>query len=151
MTFDGEIPEFAFGKAERRFTIGNKIEVQPGIYMTIEQGCVLENEKCAYLGVYSDAGSRHIITAAITDAELSAYKSHPETFFGQTLQISKNIQDPVEFFEFIVNSYKKTPRKKLLEFMGLSNEAYEIGLLTDEELLFFYAEGLTRKTFSKDK
>jgi ubiquinone biosynthesis protein Coq4 len=73
----------------------------------------------------------------------AAYRSHPETFFGRILPISKNIEDPVDFYEFLFNSYKETPREKLLEFMNGAPDIEDLKKLPDDELRFVYAELLT--------
>ena len=74
----------------------------------------------------------------------AAYKSHPETFFGRILLGSKNTNDPMDLYEFFINSYKETPREKLLEFMNDAPDVDELKKLSDNELLFVYAERLTQ-------
>ncbi|MEN8179586.1 MAG: hypothetical protein ABFS39_13355 [Pseudomonadota bacterium] len=49
ITFDGEIPQFAYGEAERRFTIGERLDVAEGVTMTLQSGIVMEPEQKAYL------------------------------------------------------------------------------------------------------
>jgi hypothetical protein len=140
-TFDGEIPEFAFGEAERRWTIGERHQLDhescPG---TLLQGVVLENEKCAYLNYKMDDGRNIIVTADLSDAELAAYRAHPETFFGEYRKVGKNTNDPLELFEFIYESYKKTPREKILEWMAKAPDIELLKLLPDEDLRMAFAE-----------
>lgn len=143
VTFDGEIPEFSFGKADRRFVIGEPLEVDDGVYMKLESGIVVESEQKAYLVVAGDGDQRHILTAQLSDAEIAAYKSHPETFFGRVVSVSKNTEDPMDLYEFFIDVYKHTPREKLLEFMNISHNIEELKKLPNEELLFVYAERLT--------
>jgi len=143
VTFDGEVPEFAFGDAERRFTIGERLEVEDGIFVTLQSGIIMESEQKACLVVNDDNGQSHIMMAELSDAEMAAYRSHPETFFGRVLSASKNTEDPVDLYEFFVNGYKETPREKLLEFMNGAPDIEELRKLPDDELLFVYAERLT--------
>lgn len=143
VTFDGELPEFAFGEADRRFTIGERLGVADGVFMTLESGIVVEPEQKAYLVVADDGDQRHIVTAQLSDAEMAAYKSHPETFFGRVVSVSKNTEDPMDLYEFFINGYKDTPREKLLEFMNSSPDIEVLKKLPDDELLFVYAERLT--------
>lgn len=82
--------------------------------------------------------------ARLSNAEMAAYKSHPETFFGRVLSVSKNTEDPVDLYEFFIENYKKTPREKLLEFMNSAPDIEALMKLTDDELRFVYAERLTR-------
>jgi hypothetical protein len=73
-TFDGELPEFAFGQAERRFVVGDRHQMDDSFIGLLEQGIVVENEKTAYL-VYNGDGRRVIYNAPLTDSELSAYET----------------------------------------------------------------------------
>jgi hypothetical protein len=140
-TFDGEIPEFSFGEAERRWTIGERHqldhEICPG---TLLQGVVLENEKRAYLNYVMDDGRNIMVTADLSDAELAAYRQHPETFFGEYRKVGKNTNDPLALFEFIYENYKKTPREKILGWMTGALDIESLKLLPDEELRMIYAE-----------
>ena len=142
VTFDGEIPEFAFGKAERRFTMGERFEVADGVSATLESGVVAEPERRAYL-VVSDDNGKHIMTAELSDSEMEAYRSHPETFFGRTVQVSKNAEDPMDLYAFFLNGYKETSREKLLEFMHGAPDLEELKKLPEDELRYTYAERLT--------
>lgn len=143
VTFDGEIPEFAFGAAERRFTIGDPIQVADGVVMKLDSGIVAEFERKAYLVVTDEAGQSRIMTAELSDAEVAAYKAHPETFFGRVAKVSKDAKEPMDLYEFFYNGYKETPRKKLLEFMNDAPDIEELKTLTEEELRYTYAERLT--------
>jgi hypothetical protein len=151
ITFDGEIPEFAFGKAERRFTIGERLEVADGVFMILQSGIVMESERKAYLVVIDDAGQSHIMTAELSVDEVAAYASHPETFFDRIAPISKNIEDPIDLYEFFLNGYRDTPRVKLLEFMTDAPDIEELKKLAKDELLFVYAERLTHVTMRDRK
>jgi hypothetical protein len=140
-TFDGEIPEFSFGEAERRWTIGERHQLDhescPG---TLVQGVVVENERCAYLNYAMDDGRNIMVTADLSDAELSAYRQHPETFFGEYRKVGKNTNDPLALFEFIYESYKKTPHEKLLTWMAGAPDIEKLKALPDEELRLVFAE-----------
>lgn len=151
VTFDGEIPEFAFGEAERRFAIGDRIEVADGVFVTLQSGIVVEPEKKAYLVVADDEDQGHIMTAELSDAEMAAYKSHPETFFGRVVPVSKNTEDPMDLYDFFYDSYKETPREKLLEFMDGASDMEELMKLPDDELRYAYAERLTHWTMRDRK
>jgi hypothetical protein len=142
-TFDGEIPEFAFGDAKRRFIIGERLKVGNEIFLTLQSGIVIESEKKACLVVNDDNRNNYIMMVELSDAELVAYRSHPETFFGRVLPVSKNTNDPIDLYEFFINSHKETTREKLLEFMNNAPDIEDLKKLPDDELLFVYAERLT--------
>jgi hypothetical protein len=142
-TFDGEVPEFAFGDAKRRFVIGERLKVRDEIFVTLQSGIVIESEKRACLVVNDGKANSYIMMVELSDAELAAYRSHPETFFGRVLSVSKNTNDPIDLYEFFINGYKKTSREKLLEFMNNAPDIEDLKKLSDDELLFVYAERLT--------
>lgn len=143
VTFDGEIPEFAFGEAERRFTIGERYEVSSGVSVVLQSGIVMEAEKRAYLVVSDDSGNGHIMTAELSDWEMEAYRSHPETFFGRIVEVSKKTEDPIDLYTFFLNGYKGTQREKLLEFMQGAPDFEELKKLPEDELRYRYVERLT--------
>lgn len=143
VTFDGEIPEFAFGEAERRFTLGQLLQVENGEFVTLQSGVVMETEKKAFLVVSDSQGRSHIMTTGLSDAEIKAYRSHPETFFGRVQKVSKNTNNPLDLYAFFLESYKQTPREKLLEFMAGAPDFNELKQLSDEELRYAYAERVT--------
>jgi SEC-C motif len=152
-TFDGELPEFAFGQAERRFIVGDQHQMDDGFIGVLEQGIVSENEKTAYL-VYNGDGRRVIYNAPLTDAELSAYKRHPETFFGKIADVGKQLTSTLDLYAFIYESYKNTPREKILEWLAKSPELEALAKLPNEELRYAYVErtviGVIHKNPPKD-
>jgi hypothetical protein len=150
-TFDGELPEFAFGKAKRRFTIGERFEVAEGIFVTLQSGVVAEPERRAYLVVSDDAGKGHIMTAELSDSEMEAYRSHPETFFGRIVQVSQKAEDPMDLYTFFFNGCKETSREKLLEFMRGAPDLEELKKLPEDELRYAYAERLTHSAMRDKK
>jgi hypothetical protein len=154
LTFDGEVPEFAFGQAERRFIVGDHHRLDDGTEGVLEQGFVLENEKAAYLVYATDDGRRAIHSAPLTDAELAAYKQHPETFFGKVQEVGKEVTSTLDMYEFIHESYKNVPREKILEWFAKSPDVKELEQLPIEELRFAYTErtviGMIHKNPPKD-
>jgi hypothetical protein len=143
VTFDGEVPEFAFGEAERKWTIGERYdlsEMEPGAAGVLTSATVLETEKAAHLAFQLDGGRSVIATAPMTDAELSAYRSHPETFFGVHRAVGGNLDTPFELFEWLHEGYRNTPREKLLEFFSSAPDLAHLSTLPDDELLLVCCE-----------
>jgi hypothetical protein len=87
-----------------------------------------------------DDGRYIMVTADLSDAELSAYRQHPETFFGEYRKVGKNTNDPLALFEFIYQSYQKTPREKLLMWMAGAPDIEQLNTLPDDELRMIFAE-----------
>ena len=152
-TFDGELPEFAFGQAERRFIIGDRHQMDDGFIGVLEQGIVVESEKTAHL-VYNGEGRRVIYRAPLSDAEVSAYKRHPETFFGRIEHVGKQLTSTLDLYAFIYESYKNTPREKILEWFAKSPDIEALAKLPIEDLRYAYAErtviGFIHKNPPKD-
>ncbi len=151
VSFDGEIPEFAFDEAERRFIVGERYEVEKGVFGVLTSGNVLENEKAAYLGFSLDDGRNVIYTATLSEPELSAYRQHPETFFGQVVKQGGKIEDPIDMFEFFREGFKNAPRERILEFFASAPDIDEISQLPDDELRLVYAERHTLSVMSKSE
>ena len=143
-TFDGEIPEFAFGEAERRFKIGERYkldEFEAGVEGVLIYGAVLKSTKTAHLSFSLPDGRNVLLQAHLSDAELAAYNQHPETFFGVPLKVGKNIgNDPFELFEFLYENYKSAPREKMLEWFAKAEDLDELKKLSDDDLRLAYCE-----------
>jgi hypothetical protein len=136
-TFDGEVPEFAFGEAERKWKIGGRYdlsEMEPGAAGVLTTATVSPTEKLVYLAFQLDGGRNVIATAPMTDAELSAYTSHPDTFFGVPRPVGGKLNTPLELFEWLHENYRNTPREKLLEFLKDAPDLSHLSTLPDDEL-----------------
>jgi hypothetical protein len=84
-TFDGQIPEYTFNPDAHRILIGehylvtdeNGIE-RPG---EVTAATVAESEQVAYCAVRFEDG-RVISRMPLSEADLAAWRKHPDTFFG---------------------------------------------------------------------
>jgi hypothetical protein len=148
VTFDGEIPEFAFnGEARKnRLLIGSRCIIPDGqgndVVGVLMTATVSEKEKKIF-GVYRlDNGKQVICTNPMSDEEVLAYQRYPDTFFGVPLNQSGEAKDPMELFDFFYNTYKKTPPEKLLEFMKNASDIEELKKLSPKELAITYCERL---------
>jgi hypothetical protein len=144
-TFEGEIPEFAFGDTENRLTIGQRYLVPDGLNEVagkLIDAVVVENEKSVY-GVHQlDDGRNIIVSCPVTDAELSAYRRYPETFFGTYKPSERKIHDPLDMFDFLYQTYRHTSRDKLLEFLSTHPQHNRFLNESQEELAITYCEEL---------
>lgn len=154
-TFDGEIAEYAFGEAAAasRLLIGNRYEVNDGTggkrVGVLTTATVLENEGAAYCGFQLEDG-RHILSKApLSPAEIAAWKRHPDTFFGIVEQRKTTITDPVEFYEFVLASYKGTTKQKLLEFLAGAPDIEMLSRLEQPALASVYAERLAARMWQR--
>jgi len=92
-----------------------------------------------------------IITNELTDEETSAYKRHPDTFFATYKQQSRTANTPIEFYDFLYESYSQSTKEKLLEFMKDSTNYDELVEMTQEELAKLYCEGMTNHMIEKGR
>lgn len=145
-TFDGENPELAFNSIDDGnppLLIGNRYLIpsdKGDVAATLRHVIVDEGRKLA-IGAYDvDGGGSSILSCPLSDVELAAYKKHPRTFFGD-LQPKTKIDDPLEFYDWLYNCYRNTPKEKLLEFMSHYPNIAELKKLSQEELAKLYCQG----------
>jgi len=151
-TFDGEVAEFAFGEAEPKWKIGERYDLQdaePRATGVLTTATASTAEKVVYLGFQLDDGRSIIMTAPMSDAEISAYTAHPDTFFGVVRSVGRRLDDPLELFEWFYGNYRNTPREKLLEHMASWPDVEELTKLSDEELLRTYVDRVVSATLAR--
>jgi hypothetical protein len=146
-SFDDRLPEEVFAAArETRLRVGEIYLVPdeagwevPGV---LSQAVVLESEKRVY-GTYQLADGRSVIcTVPVADDELAIYKRSPDTFFGVVRPVSKRIKTPLDAYDFAFETYSKTGREKLLEFMAAWPGIERLRTLPHAELAQEYAAGI---------
>ena len=143
-TFDGEIPEFAFGEGAPRLLIGQRYLIKdeagngrPGLLTT---ATVAENESKAYCGLTFDDGSSAIYTWPLSQKEMAAWRRHPDTFFGVLGQRTTKADSPLELYDFFHNAYRQTPRERLLELLASAPDIDGLRQLDQNALASIYAE-----------
>jgi hypothetical protein len=151
-TFDGEVPEFAFSDAERRWKIGERYDLpdaEPRAMGVLTTATVSTAEKVTYLAFQLDDGRNIIMTAPMSDAEISAYTAHPDTFFGVVRPVGKRLENPLELFEWLYENYRNTPRETLLEHMASWPDVDDLRKLSDEDLLRAYVDRMVNATLAR--
>lgn len=153
-TFDGEIPEFAYDSPTTpRLLIGNSyfVPTEDGTEVPgrLIDATVAETERKVY-GIYALPDGRHIIsTCPLNDQELAAYKRHPDTFFGIYKPTVKNLNDALDFFDWLFEAYQHTPKEKLLTFLQNHPDIDALKGKEQKELAIIYcermAESMTRQ------
>jgi len=154
-TFDGDIPEFAFGDAVPRLRVGQRYLVPDAdgteVVGVLTDATVLQSESAAY-GIYKLADGRSVIAACpMTPDELAAYQRHPDTFFGVTKRQTKRIDDPLELFDFLYATYSQSSREKLLEFMASWPDIEELKDKDTGELAIIYCERLVHQMIADSR
>ena len=154
-TFDGEIPEFAFNKKISRLRIGQRyvIPSKDGTEVVGEltTAWISEPDKMVY-GAYRLMDGRSIMaTSPLTDEEFSAYKRHPDTFFGVYIKQGKEAKSPLELFDFFHDGYRHTPKERLLELMKEHTDYESLKKEQQKELAIIYCERLVYSVMSEQK
>lgn len=150
-TFDGTNPVLAFSRDRiPRLRIGDWYVVpdKKGRQMRGQlcDGIVLVGRKEAFCTYRSESGEYFHGTNKLTDDEVSAYRLHPETFFGAIKSDNtRKVETAVEFFDFVFETYQHTPKEKLLEFLANVPDIVELTKLSQRELAITYCERLAQR------
>jgi hypothetical protein len=146
-SFDDRLPEEAFASpANARLRIGDVYLLPdqhgrevPGV---LTDATVLPNEERVY-GVYQLMdGTSSIYSVPITRDELALYNASPGTFFGVVREHSKSVKTPLDAYDFFFETYAKSSREKLLEFMAGSADIERLRTIPQRELAQEYAAGM---------
>lgn len=145
LTFDGEIPEFAFGdQSIPRLIIGRTYKI-PGpdgepVEGVLQTATVLPS-KSEVTGIYQLPDGKQIIaTCPLSPAELAAYERHQDTFFGTYLRQGRRADSPLDLFDFFLESYGKTSKEGLLKLMEKHPDVDSLHTLPQPELAAVYCE-----------
>lgn len=146
-TFDGEIPEYAFGTEKQRIVIGQRYMVSDadGVERPAEvtTATVAEAERVAYCGVTFEDGRAAICTMPLTDEDLAAWRRHPDTFFGILGQRHTRVDSPLDMYDFFHASFKQCSKEKLLEAMAGAHDFEQLAKLDQSQLASIHAERMT--------
>lgn len=145
-TFNGENPELAFQEKSDvvpPLRLGEWYAV-PGpdgkeVPARLMDALVDETKK-SVMGVYQTCKNSFMVTCPLSDAELAAWKRHPDTFFGEVRQKQRRADNWLELAKFFYKTYKHTPREKLLEWMKGATDYEKLTTLSQEELAIAYCE-----------
>lgn len=151
-TFDGELPSVAFSDGQLpRMQIG-KMYLAPGpdgkeVPARLTAATVDSSRGEMILGY--DNG--WICKAPMSQAELDDYKQFPDTFFGAHIQQGRQTKTPLELFDFFYESYKNTPKDKLLEWMAGTRDFAELKNLAQSELSEIFCERNVYSTMARQQ
>jgi SEC-C motif len=146
-TLDGELPSRAFGGegplppiliGERYLVPDADGREVPGEMVS---AVMVEDQMKVMAVVRLDSGNTIIVTMPITERELNAYKESPETFFG-TYEPKAKVGHPVELYEFMLETYRQTPRERLLELLAEHAGIESLRELPQLELAKIYSESM---------
>ncbi|HUN24905.1 MAG TPA: hypothetical protein VMU67_01265 [Steroidobacteraceae bacterium] len=136
LSVDGQAP---------RLLVGERYEVPDAdgatVLATLVDAIAVPTERRMY-GIYQKASGEQIIChVPMTDAEAKAYAEQPDTFFG-VVKKQGSLKGPLELYDFFWESYRNTPKGRLLEFMAPRPDLPALSALPQQELAEIYCEGL---------
>jgi hypothetical protein len=147
-TFNGEVPEFEFGQAERKWTIGEQYDLDNQGIGTLISASVAEERKEMMLVFRTDSNGLTVKQMAMTDAELAAYRHHPQTFFG-IIQPVGSLKSEMDLFEWFLDSMKDATRAQHLEYFKSSSDLPRLSTLSDMDLMLERCQSMTLVVLQK--
>ena len=146
-TFDGELPEFAFVQTLPRLEIGKTyliptdggLEV-PGV---LYQATVSLPDGVAHGVCQLHDGKSVMVSMPLSSEEIVAYERSPDTFFGIYRPQGRTIRDPLDFYDFMYNTYRLCTKEQLLGFMADNSDFEELQMKSQDELAKLYCERMT--------
>lgn len=120
-SFDGDT--FHEGGGKNRLLIGqwyresDEPEAKAGL---LESAVVIESEQVAMGVLRQIDGTRAVVRFPLADEEMAAYRKSPRTFFG-VIDAKPQIDHPLELYDHVCETYRKSPRELLLKFLKLEN------------------------------
>jgi hypothetical protein len=147
-TLDGKLPSDSFGKAPSRVTIGQIYHFEGGGEGGADViGEVLDVqvlERAMFIMVRDLRTRRNVmIRGEMSDLEFAEYREFGLSSFG-AVDTRSEANSPLEAFEFLMKTYKETPRSKIEESLPAGIRE-SLKHLADDELRMLYCEGLLWK------
>ncbi len=149
VTFDGEIEEYALGVLDpaQRLIIGRRYHIPDGKggqrAGVLTSATVAKQESKVYGALYFEDGAAEILVWDMPEAELHAWRRHPDTFFGEPAPKNSHAKGPLDQYIFFHNGYRETPHARLLELLQGPPDLEQLRTKSQVELASIYAERLT--------
>jgi hypothetical protein len=135
-----------------RLIIGRQYALPDGkggeVVGELQFAAVMESKKVA-MCIYKLADGQQIMGEdPLSDEELAAYRRHPDTFFGVVKRGSRGPHnDPLEFYDHLLEIYMQAPKENLLGMMGVRGQE-EFEEMSQAELAGKYAECIASQVVS---
>ena len=153
-TFDGELPSSAFSDGKLPRKLIGQIYMVSGpdgteVIARLTTATVDTVNREMILAFHDPRTDKAWISKApMTQAELDDYRQFPDTFFGGYLQQGRKARTPLELYDLMHESYKNTPKEKLLEWMANAADYAELKNLTQLEVSEIYCERCVYSTMA---
>ena len=153
-TFDGSLP-LDPEDDQSRLLIGERYFFEDvcegGVVAEVTSATVSESDKKLFIAIHTVDGQGHVITRDMSDRELEVYQAHKEGYFGIVQPVGKKTNDPFELFEWFMDCYRDTPRKKLLELCEGQPRLSELKALDDIGIRLALCESWTAAAVRSSK
>ena len=156
-TFDGELPSVAFSDGQLSHMQIGQTYLVPGpdgdeVSAQLTTATVDTTKGEMILAFHDPRTDKSWIgKAPMSQAELDDYKRFPDTYFGVHLQQGRRSETPMELFDFFFESYRNTPKERLLELLGNAADLFELKKLSQKELSEIYCERLVYGAMTRTK
>ena len=98
---------------------------------------------------FDDKKKSAIWRVPLSDAEMAAWKRHPDTFFGVLVQRTTTAETQLDLYDFFHSSFKRCTKEQLLEAMKADRDIERLEEWTQEQLASIRAERLTLGALSE--
>lgn len=149
--FEGDLPPIEEGGRER-IRIGGKYEfVDASVAGVVTSAIVSDTEKQIYVSVRTEDGKGVILAEPMSDHELQVYREFSDTYFGVVQEAPRNITDPFEFYERIVEIHRSYPRENILRLAKDAPDIARLSKLDDLDLVLEYCERISADVMQKSR
>lgn len=145
-TFDGRPSSEALENSQRIWvdeTYQFEGVEEKGIVGKVTSVAVAETEARAYMSVQDvKTGKGHLLSKELSESELSDWKRYGNAYFGDS-KSDKNheLKSVFELFEWLVETYSQSTKKKLLEFVKARPDYELLKKLKKQDLVLEVCEG----------
>ena len=154
-TFNGQNPELVFAEnLPPPLKIGNRylIPMEDGTEAAavLQTVCVMEEERKVMGCYHTDSGLAISAATPLSEAEFRAWRRHPETFFGEILDVPKVAKTWLHMAIQLYRSYKDASREQLLQFVSTFPDATELAKLSQRDLAIEYCDRVAKYAFHRN-
>lgn len=144
-TFDGEIPEVAYGEIDRPPHIGEMIGVDVGgnvVSCKLVDAIVDEPSGNMILRAIEANGDSHRVVVKLSSLELNAYRQNQDIFFGPDTRILRAMRDPLELYDRVLAVQRAFPPEALEKQLGGHPDKVKLLQMPREQALHELAKAL---------
>ncbi|NTH65306.1 SEC-C domain-containing protein [Agrobacterium rhizogenes] len=154
-TFDGSLPSQTFGGSLPPIAIGQTYFFDSigdaGAVAKVTTAVMFPDQKRIMIGVSTEDGQHLLLSEDATDEQVADYLKHPDVYFGEIQNVTRQAKTPLELFEFFLETYSKSSKEDLLKFMNSFPQFEALRSLPQEELALIYCEQMTIAAVSRSQ